>query len=179
MTCVPNYFSEIKESQHSKCVTWKNKHLPKISSFSSVVSSSLWPYGLQHARVPCLSPTPRACSDLFQWVCDAIQPSHPLSFPSPLAFNLFQHRCLSNELALRMDWPKCWSFSFSISPFNEYSRLISFWIDWFEIFSVQGTLKSLLQHHSSKTSILQLSTFFIILYPQRCLIILQICTTKY
>ena len=79
---------------------------------------------------------------------DAIQPSYPLSYPSPPAFNLFQHRCLSNELALRMDWPKCWSFSFSISPFNEYSRLISFMIDWFDLL-VSKRLKSFLQHHSS------------------------------
>ena len=71
-------------------------------------------------------------------------------------------RVLSNELALPIRWPKYWSFSFSISPSNEYSRLISFRIDWFDLLAVQGTLKSLLQHYSSKASVLQCSAFFII-----------------
>ena len=86
------------------------------------------------------------------WVGDAIQPSHPLSFPSPPAFNLSQLRAFSNESVLHIRWPKCWSFSFSISPSNE---LISFRIDWWDLLAVQGTLKSLLQHHSTKASILQ------------------------
>ena len=67
----------------------------------------------------------------------------------------------SNESALRIRWPKYWSFSFSISPSNEYSGLISYRIDWFDLLAVQGTLKSLLQHHSSKASVLQCSAFFI------------------
>ena len=71
-------------------------------------------------------------------------------------------RVLPNESVLRIRWPKCWSFSFSISPSNEYSRLISFRIDWLDILAVQGTLKSLLQHHSSKASILQCSDFFLV-----------------
>ena len=87
------------------------------------------------------------------WIGDAIQPSHPLSSPSP-TFNL------SNESALRIRWPKYWSFSFNISPSNAYSGLISFRIDWLDLLSIQGTLKSLLQHHSSKASILQCSAFF-------------------
>ena len=86
-------------------------------------------------------------------VGDAIQPSHPLSSPS-LAFNLI--RVFSKESVLCIRWPKYWSFSFSISPSNEYSGLISFRIDWFDLLAVQGTLKSLLQHHSSKASILRL-----------------------
>ena len=90
-------------------------------------------------------------------VGDAIQPSHPLSSPFPPAFNLSQHQGLSDESALHIRWPKYWSFSFSISPSNEYSGLISFRIDWFDFLEVQGTLKSLLQHHSSKASILQCS----------------------
>ena len=86
---------------------------------------------------------------------DAIQPSHPLSSPSPLAFHLSQHQGLfSNESALRIRWPKYWSFSFSISPSNEYSGRISFRMDWFDLLAVQGTLKSLLQHHSIKASVL-------------------------
>ena len=81
-------------------------------------------------------------------VSDAIQPSHPLSSPSPSALNLSQHRVFSNELALRIRWPKCWSFSVNISPSSEHSRQISFRIDWFESPAVQGTLKILLQHKS-------------------------------
>ena len=92
-------------------------------------------------------------------VSDAIQPSHPLSSPSPPALNLSQHQGLSNELALRIRWPKYWSFSFSISPSNEHPGLICFRMDWLDLV-VQGTLKSLLQHHSSKASILQHSAFF-------------------
>ena len=92
-------------------------------------------------------------------VGDTIQPSHPLSSPSP-AFNLSQHQTFSIVLVLHIRWPKYWSFSFSISPFNEYSGLISFRIDWFDVLDVQGTLKSLLQHHRSKASILWHRAFF-------------------
>ena len=94
------------------------------------------------------------------WVDDAIQPSHPLSPCSPPAFSLSQYQGIFQEPTLHIRWPKCWSFSFSISPSNEYSRWISFRIDRFDLLAVQGTLKSLLQHHSSKVSILQCSAFF-------------------
>ena len=90
----------------------------------------------------------------------AIQPSHPPLSPSPPAFSLSQHQGISNELAFRIRWPKDWSFSFSISPSNEYSGLISFRIDWLNLLALQGILKSLLQHHSSKASILQHSSSF-------------------
>ena len=96
------------------------------------------------------------------WISDAIQPSHPLSSPSPAAFNLSQHRVFSNESVLHIRWPECWSFSFSISPSNEYSGLTSFGIDWFNLLAFWGTLKSLLQHHSSKVSILQCSAFVLV-----------------
>ena len=96
------------------------------------------------------------------WVGDAIQLSYPLSSPSPPACNLSQHQVFSSELVLHIRWPKYWSFSFSISPSNEYSGVISFRIDWFGLLAVQGTLKSLLQHHSSKASILQCSAFYIV-----------------
>ena len=96
----------------------------------------------------------------FRRVCDAIQPSHPLVSPSPLAFNLSQHQGLESVLYIK--WPKFWSFSFSISPSNEYSGLISFRMDWFGLLAVQGTLKNLLQHHSSKASILRCSALFIV-----------------
>ena len=93
-------------------------------------------------------------------VSDAIQPSHPLSSPSPPAPNPSQHQSLFNESTLLMRWPKYWSFSFSIIPSKEYPGLISFRMDWLDLLAVQGTLKSLLQHHSSKASILQRSAFF-------------------
>ena len=95
-------------------------------------------------------------------VSDAIQPSHPLSSPSPPALHTSQHQGLCNELVFCIKWPKYWSFSFSISPSNEYSGLISFRIDWLDLLAVQETLKSLLQHHSSKASILQHSAFFMV-----------------
>ena len=82
-------------------------------------------------------------------VGDAIQPSHPQSSPSPPAPNPSQHQGLSNESTLRMRWPKYWSFSLSISPSNEHPGLISLRMDWLDLLAVQGTLKSLLQHHSS------------------------------
>ena len=94
------------------------------------------------------------------WVGDAIQPSHPLSSPSPSAFNFPQHQGLFQALCI--SWPKYWSFSFSISPSNEHSGLISFRIDCLDFLAVQGTLKSLLQHHSSKASILQHLAFFMV-----------------
>ena len=94
------------------------------------------------------------------WVGDAIPPSCPLS-PSPPALNL-SHWVFSSETTLCISWPKYWSFSFSISPSSEYSGLISFRIDWFDILAVQGTLKDLLQQHSSKASILRCSAFFMV-----------------
>ena len=96
-------------------------------------------------------------------VGDAIQPSHPLSYPSTPAFNLSSIRVFSKKPVLHIRWPKYWSFSFNISPSNEYSGLISLRTDWLDLLAVQGTLKSLLQHHSSKaSSILWCSAFFIV-----------------
>ena len=94
------------------------------------------------------------------WVGDAIQPSHPLSSPSPPALNLSQHQGFSNVSALHIRWPKYWTFSFNISPSSEHPGLISFRMDWLDVLAVQGTLKNLLQYHSSKASILQCSAFF-------------------
>ena len=96
------------------------------------------------------------------WIGDAIQPSHLLSSPSPPAFNFPSIRVFSNELALCIRRPKYWSFSFTISPSNEYSGLTSFRIDWMDLLAVQGTHKSLLQNHSSKASVLRHSAFFIV-----------------
>ena len=95
-------------------------------------------------------------------VGDAIQPFYPLLSPSPPAFNLSSIKVFSNESVLCISWPKYWSFNFSISPSNEYLGLISFRMDWLVLLAVQETLKSLLQHHSWKASILWLSVFFIV-----------------
>ena len=121
----------------------------------SLVSNSLWPHGPQHIRLPCPSPTPGTYPlTHVHWVGNAIQPSHPMS-ALLLPLSIFPSiRVFSNESALCIKWPKHWHFSFSSSPSNEYSGLISFRIDWLDLLAVQGTLKSLLQHHSSKTPIL-------------------------
>ena len=96
------------------------------------------------------------------WVGDAIQPSHPLSSPSSPAFSLSLHQGLFQWVSSYIRWPKYWSFNFNISPSNEYSGMISFRIDCLDLLAVQGILKSLLQHHSSKPSVLQCSAFFIL-----------------
>ena len=118
---------------------------------------------MQQARLPCSSPTPGAYSNscpLCQW-CHLILLI--LCRPLLLLPSFFPNiRVFSNESFLHIRWPKYWSFSFSISPSNEYSGLISFRMDWVDLLAVQGTLKSLLQHHSSKASILQSSAFFIV-----------------
>ena len=120
------------------------------------MSDSLRPHGLQHAKLPCPSPTPVACSS----TC----PSNHLILSCPLLFvtSIFPSiRVFANESVPRIRWPKYWSFSFSISPSYEYSGLISFRMDWVDL-AVQGTLKSHLHYHSSKASILQHSAFFIV-----------------
>ena len=128
----------------------------------SVVSDSLQSHELQHARLLCPSPTPGVAQIHVHHVSDAIQPSHPLSSPSPPAFNLSHHQVFSSESVLRIRWPEYWSFSVNIGPYNEYSGLISFRMDWLDFLAVRGTLKSLLQHHSSKTSVLRHSAFFMV-----------------
>ena len=131
--------------------------------FSSVTQSCLTLFDLMDCSMPGF-PVHHQLPELAQThvhqVGDAIQPSHPLSSPSPPALNPSQHWGLSNESALRIRWPKYWSFSFNISPSNEYSGLISFRMDWLDLLAGQGTLKSLLQHHSSKASIIWHSAFF-------------------
>ena len=137
------------------------------SMFSSIQSLSrvwiLWFHGLQHVRLPCQSPTARACSNscpLSRWChltnSSSVIPfsSCPQSFPASGSF--------PNEPLLCIRWPKYWSFSFNISPSSEYSGLISFRVDWLDLLVVQVTLKSLLQHHRSKASIFRCSAFFIV-----------------
>ena len=112
------------------------------------MSNSLWLHGLQHARLPCPSPTPAACSNS----CPSSRSCHPISSSVVPFSSCFQplpaFRVFSKESVLRFRWPKYWSFSFSISHSNEYSGLISFRIDLFDLLAVQGTLKSFLQHRS-------------------------------
>ena len=122
------------------------------------MSDSLQPHGLQHTRPPCPPPTPgvypNSCP-LSQW-CHLI-----ISFCRPLLLlpSIFPSiRVFSSESALHIRWPKCWNFS--ISPSSEYSGVISFRTDWFDLLAVQATLKSLLQDHCSKASILQCSAFY-------------------
>ena len=121
----------------------------------SVMSDSLRPHESQHARHHQL---PEFTQTHVHRVSDVIKPSHPLSSPSPPAPNPSQHQSLFQWVNLR--WPKYWSFSFSIIPSKEIPGLISFRMDWLDLLAVQRTLKSLLQHHSSKASILRRSAFF-------------------
>ena len=138
--------------------------LPIPVQFSSVIQSCPTlcdPMDCNTLGFPVHHQHPELAQTHVHWVGDTIQPSHLPSSPSLPAFNLSQHQDFSKESFLHIRWPKYWSFSFNISPSNEYSGLISFWIDWLDLLAVQGTLKSLIQHHSSKASILQCSAFFI------------------
>ena len=132
-----------------------------LNQFShSVVSDSLWPHGQQHIRLRHPSPTPRITQT---HVHKSVMPSNhlilscPLLLPPSITPSI---KVFSNESVLHIKWPKYWNFSISLS--NEYSGLISFRINWLDLLTVQGTLKSLLQHHISKVSILQHSAFFIV-----------------
>ena len=147
-----SYFSSIKTSQ-----------LKSVSQFSySVVSNSLRPHEPQHARPPCPSPTPGVYPLMS---IKSVMPSNHLIHCRPLLLlpSIFPSiRVFSNESLLCIRWPKYWSFSFNISPSNEYSGLISFRKDWLDLLAVQGTLKSLLQHHSSKALVLWHLAFFMV-----------------
>ena len=136
------------ELSHNECI---------VQFICSVLSDSLQPHGLQHASLSCPSPTPRAYSNS----CPLSRWCHPA-----ISFFVVPFSCLQSFPAsgsfLHTRWPKFWSFSFSLSPSSEYSGLISFRIDCLDLLAVQGTLKSLLQHHSSKASVLRHSAFFIV-----------------
>ena len=127
------------------------------------MSDSLGPRESQHTRPPCPSPTPGVYSN--SCPPSSVMPSshlilcHPLLLLPPIPPSI---RVFSNELTIRMRWPKYLSFSFNINPSNEHPGLISFRMDWLDLLAVQGTLKSLLQHHSSKASILRHSALFIV-----------------
>ena len=137
--------------------------LEKAIQFSSVAQSCLTlcdPMNCSTPGLPVHHQIPEFIQTHVHWVGDAIQASHPLSSPSPPAPNPPSTRVFSNESTLHMRWPKYWSVS--ISPSSEYSGLISFRIDWFDLLALQVILKSLLQHHSSKASILECSAFFMV-----------------
>ena len=135
-----------------------NSLLPQVQSVSSVTQSCptlCKPMNRSTPGLPVHHQLPESTQTHVHRVSDAIQPSHPLSFLSPPALNPPSIRIFSNESTLHMRWPKDWSFSFSIIPSKEIPGLISFRMDWLDLLAVQGTLKSLLQHHSSKATILQ------------------------
>ena len=137
-------------------------HCQRLTSvqFSSVAQScpTLFdPMNCSTPGLPVHHQLPESTQTHVHWFGDAIQPSHPLSAPSPPALNISQHQGLFKWVS-----SSHWSFSFSVSPSNEYSGLISFRMDWLDLLAVQGTLKSLLQHHRSKASILRRSAFFIV-----------------
>ena len=139
------------KSNRSLCVL---NHFSSVQVSRSVVSDSLRPHEPQHARLPC--PYHQLLLPKLMSI-ESVMPSSHLILCCPLLLlpSIFPSiRIFSNESALHIRWPKYWSFSFSISPSNEYSGLISFRMDWFDLVAVQGTLKSLLQHHSSKASFL-------------------------
>ena len=140
-------------------VSW-SLEMASVQFSHSLISDSLRLHGLQDPKLPFPSRTPRACSNS----CPLSQWCHPTISSSviPFSFRLQSFPVFSNESVLHIRWPKYRSFSFSIGPSNEYSGLISFKMDWFDLLAVQGTLKSLLQHHSSKASILQHSAFFMV-----------------
>ena len=146
-----------------------------LHQFSSVTQSCpilCDPMDCSTPGLPVHHQLPEFTQTHVHWVGDAIQPSHPLSSPAPPAFNLSQHQGLfhwvrsshqvAKVLVALANTSGGWSISFSISPSNEYSRLISFRMDWLDLLAVQGTLKRVLQHHSSKASILRCSAFFIV-----------------
>ena len=135
--------------------------MSRVQFSGSVVSDSLRPHGLQHARLPCSS----SLQSLLRLLSiESVMPSNHLNLCHPLLLlpSVFPSiRVFSNESVLCIRWPKYWSFSLSISPSNEHPGLISFRMDWLDLLAVQGTLKSLLQQHSSKASI-WCSAFFIV-----------------
>ena len=137
------------------------------------MSDSLQPHGLQHTRLPCPCPSITNIQSLLKLmsITSVMPPNHLiLCCPFLLPPSIFPSiRVFSNESVLRIRWPKHWSFSFSINPFNDYSGLISFRMDWLDLLAVQGTLKSLLQHHSSKASIFWRSAFLIVQLSHPCM----------
>ena len=143
---LPKRTKELKCYSSFREISQTSPRIPQAVQSSSVTQSCpvlCDPMDCSMPGLPVHHQLPEFTQTHVHQVGDAIQPSHPLSSPSPPTFNLFQHpRVFSNESALCIRWPKYWSFSFSISPSNEYSGLISFRMDWLDLLAVQGTLKS-------------------------------------
>ena len=157
--CMNEVTSKWKRNVLLSILIKTSKCYGKTIQFSSVAQSdSLQSHGLQLAWLPCPSLTPRACSNS----CPSSQWFHPTISSSVVPFSSCLQSFPASGSVLHIRWTKYWSFSVSISPSNEYSELISFRMDWLDLLAVQGTLKSLRQHHSSKASILQRSPFFIV-----------------
>ena len=160
--CVCVYIYSVLYTKY--CAIHSYTHAEDMYIFRCSITQScptLQPHVLQHSRLHCPTPSPEACSNscpLSQW-CHQTILCHPLLLLPSIFPSI---RVFSNELALHIRWSKYWSFSFSISLSNEYSGLISFRINWFDLLVVQGTLKSHIQHHSSKASILWCSAFFMV-----------------
>ena len=162
------YYKCLRHSERGKdvCVTsWKLSSV-QFSSVPQSCPTLCDPLECSMQGFPVHHQLPELTQTHVHQVSDATQPSHPLSSPSPPTSIFPSIRVFSNELVLRSRWPKYWSFSFSFSPSNEYSGLIPFRIDSLNLLAVQGILKSLLQHHSSKALILWHSAFFIVQLSQ-------------
>ena len=160
MCYVPSSHSENRAVLN---LTLQQVAISSVQFSRSVVSDSLRPHESQHARPPCPSPTPRVYSNS----CPSSQWCHPAISSSVVPFSSYpQSLSASGSLPMSQLFtragPKYWSLSFSINPFNEHPELISFRMDWSDLLAVQGSLKSLLQHHSSKASIFRCSAFFIV-----------------
>ena len=158
-------------SLHSECLIKHHSSKGPVSnstltshcySFTKSCPTHFNPMGCIMPGFPVLHCLPEFAQTHVHWANDAIQPSHSLSLLSPPALNPSSIRVFSNEWALCIRWPKYWSFSFSISPSNEYSGWISLRIDWFDLLAVQWTLQNLLQHHYLKASMLWCSAFFMV-----------------
>ena len=171
---------------HTYINVYTHTHVYIYQFSQSVVSDSLWPHGLTCARPPCPAPTPRACSNPCpsSWWC---HPTISSCYPLLLLPSFFPSiRVFPKESVLCIRWPKYRSFSFSISPSNEYSGLISFRVDWFDLLAVQGTLKRLLQNHSSKSSIFWCSAFLMVQFSHpymttgnMCMLVFDLCGQKH
>ena len=158
MWCFTDFETSLTISLILLCISTYSKHYCSVQFSCSVMSDSLRPHEPQHARPPCPSPAPGVYPNprpLSQW-------GHPTISSSVIPFSSHLQSFPAAGSAVRIRWPKYWSFSFSISPSNEHPGLISFRMDWLDLLTVQGTLKSLLQHHSSKASIIWLLAFFIV-----------------
>ena len=141
---------------------WAPPTTLQLSSVAQSCPTLCDPMNCSTPGLPVHHQLPESTQTHVHWVGDAIQPAHPLLSPFPPSSIFPNSRVFSNESALCIRQPKYWSFSFNISPSNGYSGLISFRMDWLDLLAVQGTLKSLLQHHSSKASVLQCSVFFMV-----------------